>query len=92
MRERLPEIYNHELIEIIFARPYCRIADLIKADIAKCQKASEYLKKLAGIEALIEQQAGRERIYTHPKLIQLLKKITIGLRCTIRNSIFKFKA
>lgn len=74
VRERLPKIYSQELIEIIFARPYCSIADLVRADIAKRQTASEYLKKLAGIAVLIEQQAGRERIYTHPKLIQLLKK------------------
>lgn len=74
VRERLPKIYSRELIEIIFAQPYCRIADLVRADIAKRQTASAYLKKLAGAGVLVEQQAGRERIYTHPKLIQLLKK------------------
>ena len=74
MRERLPKIYSRELIESIFAQPYCGIADLVRADIAKRQTASKYLKKLAGTGVLVEQQAGRERIYTHPKLIQLLKK------------------
>lgn len=74
VRERLPKIYSRELIESIFAQPYCRIADLVRADIAKRQTASKYLKKLAGTGVLVEQQAGRERIYTHPKLIQLLKK------------------
>ena len=72
VREQLPKIYSRELIDTIFEQPYCRIGNLVEANIAKRQTASEYLKKLAGIGILVEQQAGRERLFIHPKLIQLV--------------------
>ena len=72
VREQLPKIYSRELIDVIFEQPYCRIANLVEANIAKRQTASEYLKKLASIGVLVEQQVGRERLFMHPKLIKLL--------------------
>lgn len=72
VREQLPKIYSRELIDTIFEQPYCRISNLIESNIAKRQTASEYLKKLVGIGVLVEQQVGRERLFTHPKLIWLL--------------------
>jgi len=45
---------------------------LVDAGIAKRQTASEYLKKLADIGVLVEQQSGRERLFIQPKLIELL--------------------
>lgn len=72
VREQLPKIYNRELIDIIFEQPYCRITNLVDANIARRQTASEYLKKLASIGVLMEQQAGRERLFIQPKLIQLI--------------------
>ena len=72
VREQLPKIYSRELIDTIFEQPYCRINNLVDANIAKRQTASEYLKKLVSIGVLIEQQFGRERLFVHPKLIQLI--------------------
>ena len=72
VREQLPKIYNRELIDVIFEQPYCRITNLVDANIARRQTASEYLKKLASIGVLMEQQAGRERLFIQPKLIQLI--------------------
>ena len=72
VREQLPKIYSRELIDTIFEQPYCRINNLVDANIAKRQTASEYLKKLVSIGVLIEQQLGRERLFVHPKLIQLI--------------------
>ncbi|MDP6415917.1 MAG: Fic family protein, partial [Gammaproteobacteria bacterium] len=60
IREQLPKIYSRELVDTIFQQPYCRISNLVEADIAKRQTASEYLKKLASIGVLIEQHKGRE--------------------------------
>lgn len=74
VREQLPKIYSRELIDTIFEQPYCRINNLVEANIAKRQTASEYLKKLVSIGVLTEQQAGRERLFVHPKLIQLVTK------------------
>ena len=72
VREKLPKIYSRELIDVIFEQPYCRISNLVEADIAKRQTASEYLKKLVSVGVLTEQQAGRERLFIHPKLVQLI--------------------
>ena len=72
VREQLPKIYSRELIDTIFEQPYCRINNLVEADIAKRQTASEYLKKLENIGVLAEQRVGRERPYIHPKLIELI--------------------
>lgn len=46
IREKLPKKYSHELVNLIFERPYCRIKDLTDANIAKRQTASIYLKQL----------------------------------------------
>lgn len=71
---RLPQIYSHELIQVIFEQPYCRIQNLVQQDIAKRQTASVYLKQLSDIGVLYEIQAGKEKLFVHPKLIQLLNQ------------------
>ena len=61
-----------EFINIWAGTRESRISNLVDAGIAKRQTASVYLKKLTGIGVLAERQVGRERLFTHPKLIQLL--------------------
>jgi Fic family protein len=75
VRERLPKIYSHELVSLIFELPYCRISSLTSRGIAKRQTASLYLKQLVEIGVLAEAETARpvkEKLFTHPKLIQLL--------------------
>ena len=72
VRKHLPALYNRELVEIIFNQPYCRIAHLVEAGIAKRQTASLYLKALQGIGVLREQKSGRDKLFLHPKLLQLV--------------------
>jgi Fic family protein len=72
VRAARPKIYSRELIDVIFAQPYCRIANLGDAGIAKRQTASRYLKELVAIDVLKERQAGREKLFIHPKLMSLL--------------------
>jgi Fic family protein len=72
VRARLPKIYSHELLQLIFEQPYCRIGSLVERDIAKRQTASVYLKQLAGIGVLQEQAVGREKLFVHPKLMRLM--------------------
>ena len=64
----------HELVDLIFVSPYCRIRYLEENGIAKCQAASAYLKKLAAIGVLKEIPIGREKLFIHPKLMQLLSQ------------------
>jgi hypothetical protein len=68
----LPKIYTWELVELLFKQPYCRISNVVDAELAKRQTASVYLKALADIGVLKEINAGRESLFVHPKYIELL--------------------
>ncbi|MGB5708436.1 MAG: Fic family protein [Arenicellales bacterium] len=68
----LPSIYSRELVELTFIQPYCRIANLVDANISKRQTASVYLKQLSEIGVLQEMKVGREKLFIHPKLMRLL--------------------
>jgi Fic family protein len=72
VRDARPKIYSHELIDTIFAQPYCRISNLDAAGIAKRQTASVYLKQLADLGILEERRVGREKLFIHPRLMALL--------------------
>ena len=72
IRVNRPKMYSFEVVQIILEQPYCRIANLVEKDIAKRQTASVYLKKLVEIGVLQEQQVGKEKLFMHPKLMQLL--------------------
>lgn len=72
VRLQLPKIYSHELVQIIFEQPYCRIGNLVEQGIAKRQTASIYLKQLAGIGVLQEKTAGNEKLFLNLRLLQLM--------------------
>ena len=72
IRKHLPKLYSRELVELVFMQPYCRIQNVVSAGIAKRQTASVYLKSLAKIGVLREIDAGREKLFLHPKFLDLL--------------------
>ena len=72
IREGLPKIYSRELVDEIFAQPYCRIENLVQAGVAQRQTASRYLKLLAEMGVLEERKVGREKIFVHSRLMRLL--------------------
>jgi Fic family protein len=72
VRNKLPKVYSYELVNLIFELPYCRINSLTEAGIAKRQTASVYLNQLVDIGVLIEGPAAKEKLFIHPKLMQLL--------------------
>lgn len=74
VRDSLPKVYSHELVSLIFELPYCRISSLTEAKIAKRQTASQYLKQLVQIGVLAEATVGKEKLFIHPKLMQLLTR------------------
>ncbi len=72
-REELPtRVNSKELVELIFVQPYCKIQFLVDADIAKRQTASEYLQELEKIGILTSEKLGRDLIYRHPRLLEVL--------------------
>ena len=72
VREQLPKAYSRELVDVIFEQPYCRIANLVDKGIAQRQAAARYLKGLVEIGVLRERPEGREKLFIHPRLMQLL--------------------
>ena len=74
VRHELPKIYTRELIDVIFSQPYCRISNLVEKEIAERQAASRYLKDLVGIGVLSEEKVGRDKLFLHQKLMQLLTR------------------
>ena len=74
VRTKAPAIYNHELVELIFVQPYCRISNVVDEGIAKRQTASVYLKALCDIGVLKEVKVGREKLFINPRLMTLLTK------------------
>ena len=61
------------LMELIFRLPYCRVADVVDAQIAKRQTAAVYLQTLADNGILQMQVNGREKLYLNHRLVDLLK-------------------
>ena len=74
IRADAPKVYSRELAELIFIQPYCRIGNVVEAGIAQRQSASVYLKALTSIGVLEEMNAGRERLFVNPTLIDLLTR------------------
>ncbi len=72
VRKRLPKIYSRELVDAIFEQPYCRIANLVDKGVAQRQAASRYLQDLVSIGMLREVKIGKEKLFIHPRLMQLL--------------------
>ena len=73
-RTEAPKIYSKELVELFFRRPYCRIADIVDAGIAKRQTASEYLQELERLGILSSEKSGRELLYRNEALLDVLSK------------------
>jgi predicted transcriptional regulator len=74
VRQNVPKIYSHELINLIFELPYCRIQNIVEANIAGRQAASRHLKQLVAIGVLEEQVAGREKLFVHSRFLKLLTR------------------
>jgi len=72
VRQQQPAIYSQELIDQIFIQPYCRIGNLVDAGIGHRETVSKYLKALCDIGMLQEVKAGREKLFAHTRLLQLL--------------------
>lgn len=73
IRTHAQGIYTHELVNLLFKQPYTRIANLEAAGIAKRQTASKYLKELSDIGVLQEIAIGRDKLFIHPRLMELLR-------------------
>lgn len=73
-RQDLPgRVYSKELMELIFTQPYVRIQTVMDAGLARRDAASDYLRELERIGVLQAEKHGREVLYRHPALLEVLK-------------------
>ncbi len=72
-RQELPgRVYSKELLELIFTQPYVKVKFVVDAGIVGSQAAAEYLRELERLGILESERRGREVIYRHPALLELL--------------------
>ena len=76
VRHTLPKLYSRELVDAVFARPYCRIGNLVDQGIARRETASHYLNALSDVGVLSKVAVGRERLFLNPRLVDLLTRDT----------------
>ncbi len=73
VKSELPRIYRPDLMDVLFAQPYCKISFLEEAGIAKRDAASKYLKRLSDIGVLSPRiSVGREAYYLNKPFFDLL--------------------
>ena len=72
VRSQRPRLYSRELVDVLFNQPYCRIQNIVDADLAKRETAARYLRELVSIGVLQEQRMGKEKLFLHPAYLRLL--------------------
>jgi Fic family protein len=75
-RKAMPKQYSRELIDLIFVQPYCRIENVVDAQIAKRQTASTYLHQLTKVGVLQEKQVGTHKLFLNSRFLKLLTQET----------------
>ena len=74
LKQKTPEIYSKELLEIIFSQPYCKRKYLEEAGIVKKKTAGLYLTRLEEIGLMKGIKFGKEKMFIHRQLYEVLKK------------------
>ena len=72
IREKLPKIYSHELLNNIFSHPYTKIEYVMKDINVSRITAVRYLQELVNIGILSKKKIGRESFYVNNQLLKLL--------------------
>jgi Fic family protein len=62
----------HAVVELLFARPYVRIGNVVESKIVGREAASKYLKQLVTLGVLEEEKVGRDKIFLHRKYLDVL--------------------
>lgn len=72
VRSEAHKVYTRELVDLVFRLPYCKIAFVVEAGLAERKTASAYLQELERIGVLESEKVGREVLYKHPALLEVL--------------------
>ena len=74
IKEKLPQVYSKELVDLLFNYPYCKISFLVRENIAKIQTASKYLNALADMGLLARVKKGRDVYFINENLLRILTR------------------
>ena len=72
VRTAKPRLYSHELIQLIFSQPCCRIETLTASGLGTRKTVSLHLKELVAIGVLVEEKAWRDKVFINRKYLDLL--------------------
>lgn len=75
VREKLPNIYSKDLIEILFIHPYTKIDFLVTTLGITRKTASSYLKQLEEINLISGTKIGRNKYFINIELFEILKRV-----------------
>ena len=67
-------LYSYELVELLFAQPYCRVTDLVQHGLTHRNTASRHLRELVGAGVLEQRREGREILYINKRFLNLLER------------------
>lgn len=74
IKEKLPNIYSKDLVEILFHHPYTKIDFLVDGVGLHRETASKYLKEIESIGILKSIKIGRAKYFINIELFDRLKK------------------
>lgn len=74
IQSKSSQIYNKDLVELLFTQPYVRIHNLVEGLSMGRFTASKHLKILCEIGVLEEMKVGRDKIFINKKFLDLLKE------------------
>jgi Fic family protein len=72
LRARRPKLCRHELLQLIFEHPYCRISTVVERGLAKRQTASVYLQSLVDLGILQAVTSGKEKLFVNHRLMKVM--------------------
>jgi Fic family protein len=72
IREEKPRLYSHELVQLVFSQPYCRIENATEVGLGNRVTVAGYFKQLVAMGILVEERAWRDKVFINRKYLDLL--------------------
>jgi hypothetical protein len=72
LKEKLPDLYSKDLVEVLFSQPYCKRKILEEAGLMSLKTAGLYLNKLEEAGFLTSVKVGKEKLYINKPLYKEL--------------------
>lgn len=75
MKEQLPKVYSHELLNNLFKHPYTKIEFVVNDTGKTRQTAAKYLDELVQIKLLSKHKIAKDNLYLNDELYRLLMNV-----------------